>query len=157
MRTREEFWGAVSVGPSHACWPWKKARNNTGYGTVWWGNKCFTAHRVAAFLSGIVSNPAAPKRKGDSTHVLHKCDNRACCNPTHFFLGNYSDNQLDCYRKGRSNRAKGSDHKNARLTPTQVQEIRILRREGVKQQYLATKFGVGQTTISGIVLGKTYK
>jgi hypothetical protein len=35
-------------------------------------------------------------------HVLHRCDNPACFNPKHLFIGTQSDNQKDMASKGRN-------------------------------------------------------
>ena len=40
------------------------------------------------------------KRPGKA-HILHRCDNRKCCNPQHLFWGTASDNVRDCILKGR--------------------------------------------------------
>lgn len=107
-QTPESFWARVNVCGPDECWEWQGCCNNTGYGTVGWHGTNYTAHRVAAWLEGLVDDPAAPAKKTDPGHVLHSCDNRPCCNPGHFFLGTYGDNQIDAYAKGRRAQPQGS-------------------------------------------------
>lgn len=156
-QTTESFWNKVNVGHVDECWNWKGARNSTGYGNVAWDGKIYTAHRVAAWIRGVLLDPSAPKSKRDKTFVLHICDNRLCCNPRHFFLGNYSDNQLDAYGKKRRAQPKGFRHVNAKLTAAQIKSIRSEYAKGVYQTALAGKYGVSQTAISLIVRKVTYK
>lgn len=154
-QTPESFWARVKKTKS--CWEWQGALNNTGYGTVAWGGHVYTAHRVAAWLSGLVIHPSKPTHATEPTHVLHKCDNRKCCNPEHFFLGTYRDNQLDAYKKKRRAQPRGGQHVNARLTQKQANEIRhAYSVHCLTQAELANKFGVSQTAISLIIRKKTY-
>ena len=99
--TREKFWSKVdkSGGPD-ACWPWLGGTNNSGYGSVGYEGEVYCAHRLAAFFDGLVLSPRQPPKKGDG-HVLHDCDNRPCCNTSHFKIGTYRQNQLDCFARGR--------------------------------------------------------
>lgn len=156
-QTPESFWAKVHKGKRNECWEWQGSRNNTGYGTVGWHGVNYTAHRVAAWLDGLVDSPYAPKGSREKTHVLHKCDNRKCCNPHHFFLGNYRDNQKDAYDKKRREQPKGEAHTNAKLTDAQAKAIRRSYENGMTQMQLAAIYGVSQVTISLIVRGKTYK
>lgn len=74
--------------------PW--IASNGGYKQVWnpITRKQGLAHRaVMEILDYDLSNP--------DICVLHKCDNTACCNPKHLFLGTKKDNTQDMLRKGR--------------------------------------------------------
>lgn len=154
-QTPESFWAGVKPVKS-GCWEWQGCCNSSGYGTVRWHGANYTAHRIAAWLAGLVDTPKAPS-VGDNTFVLHKCDNRKCCNPKHFFLGSYSDNQLDAYSKGRKAQPRGSRHVNAKLTPRQIRAIRnAYVKNGARQVDLALVYGVSQTCISKIVRQETY-
>jgi hypothetical protein len=156
-QTAESFWVRVNKGKKAECWEWQGSCNNTGYGTVSWDGTVYTAHRLSAWIVGLVTSPSAPDSSRALTHVLHKCDNRKCCNPNHFFLGSYTDNQKDAYSKNRKTQPKGSAHVNSKLSAKQVAQIRKRYAKGEYQIPLAKEFGVSQRAISLIVRGETYK
>lgn len=153
----ERFWSRVAVGDAEACWEWTGARNNSGYGTVYWQGRTYVTHRVAAYLEGLVPTVLAPKDRRSGGYVLHSCDNRRCCNPRHLFIGSYSENMLDMYAKRRHAIHRGAAHSNARFTSEQITAIRMrYAGGGVRQIDLAAEYGVSQRTISLVVRGETY-
>lgn len=75
-----------------------KGYKEKGYGRVLYKGKKILMHRLAWEKE----NGEIPK----GMFVLHKCDNRACFNPYHLFLGTIKDNALDMVSKGRSHGQK---------------------------------------------------
>jgi len=160
-QTPDMFWSRVRQTTPDGCWDWLGSRNSSGYGTVSWHGRVVPAHRVAYWLSrgGIRLDTqfrVAGRAKKYTRFVLHTCDNRTCCNPKHLFLGSLRANMLDAYKKGRKQQPK-SGHTNAKLTPSQVQQIRNRYDRGEETQVaLARAFGVSQRTISLIVRRESY-
>jgi hypothetical protein len=152
----KSFWARVNKKAPNGCWEWTGSINNTGYGSVSWCGAVYTAHRIAAWISGMVEHMEAPEHSRMKTHVLHKCDNRRCCNPDHLFLGSLSDNMYDMYEKNRKVQPKGEKHTNSKLTNKEATMIRKQYNKGEKQTSLASKYGVSQTAISLVVRGVTY-
>ena len=160
--TPENFWKRILRKSDTECWEWQGATTSGGYGNLSWHGVRVQAHRVAYSLTfggiGLVTNfRHEGKAKTYRRFVLHKCDNRLCCNPNHLFLGSMRTNLLDAYKKGRKVQPR-SGHTNAKLTPEQVREIR--RRYdlgGVHQIPLAKEFGVSQRVISLVIRRETYK
>lgn len=90
---RVPFWERKTITTA-GCWEWVGSKRRYGYGQVYFnGKSAVKAHRVAWELAyGPVS---------DGLCVLHKCDNTACINPDHLFLGSQLDNIRDMNLKGR--------------------------------------------------------
>lgn len=82
--------------------------------------------------------------------VLHACDNPACVNPSHLFLGDQRANMQDCAEKGRW-------RNQARFNLETAREIRArYRRGGVTQGELAAEFGMSFQHVSSIVNHKRW-
>jgi hypothetical protein len=77
----DAFWAKVDrSADADACWPWRTAVNNKGYGAF----RGRTAHRFAYALA----HPDADMRGLD---VHHTCCNKACMNPAHLQLLSHRD------------------------------------------------------------------
>ena len=133
-------------------------RSGAGYGYFGFQGITCVAHRVVYALThpGEITFEA-PKNKHLKQFVLHKCDNRICCNPKHLFLGNYDDNNKDAMQKGRANAARGECHPKSKLSNKTAQAVRVLLAYGHSIRELQTKLGVTENVIRRIKAGRGYR
>jgi len=132
----ERFWQNV-IKQESGCWLWVGTTIPRGYGQIGFKGKMLLAHRIAWEL-----------RYGEIPRgmcVCHHCDNPACVNPEHLFVGTHKDNEDDKWRKGRG--CRGSQHHNAKLTEAEVLSIRSERQIGLSLSTLANKYGVSRKLI----------
>jgi hypothetical protein len=141
LTIEERFWDKVDKRGPNDCWPWTAYTDSGGYGTFWAGGTMQYAHRYAYHL-------ATGEKLGELC-VLHTCDNPACCNPAHLWLGTKADNSRDMTDKDRA--AKGEDVGTSKLTERDVQEIRALYEAGETQENIAAAYGIGRRQVSRIV------
>jgi hypothetical protein len=107
-----------------------------------WGDAVKGAHCISFFLAnGFWADNA-----------LHTCNNKACCNPSHIYSGNNSDNLKDAYRDGL--RAIGEKHHYSKLTNNEVSLIRWWSEQGLfDETTIARAMGVSRPQVSRIRRG----
>lgn len=148
----ERFDASYMPEPISGCWLWLGAeQGSNGYGRIKINGKAMPAHKYSyqRFVGKV------PK----GMLVCHRCDNPACVNPYHLFIGTNQDNTDDKVRKNRQakgiklaeaqyeNRPRGELNGNSKLTKNQVDQIRSLN---MPQRKIAKIFGVSQPLISKI-------
>lgn len=115
-------------GFTSACWIWQRQTNGVGYPVVGSRSNRKYVHRLYY-----------EEARGPIPHGLsldHLCSVSLCVNPDHLQPVTHTENVQ---------RGKG-----AKLTPTQVQEIRMLCAKGRSPMKLAAQFGVHKNTIHSI-------
>lgn len=168
---RVRFWSNYEIDEETGCWEWTGYKGKAGYGSL-------NARKISPGRPMYAHRVAWEIKRGPiptGMHVLHKCDNPACGNPEHCFLGTQSDNNVDRVRKGRTasgdkNGArtrpernpwvrnggtgyKGEDHPGCKLSDDDVRTIITESRKGVRNVRLAERFKVSQNRISSVVRG----
>jgi hypothetical protein len=155
------------------CWNYAGTIDGRGYGRIQAkhaDNKWSTVrtHRIAWALA---HNQEIPK----GLVVCHRCDNPACINPAHLFIGTQQDNVSDMLAKDRANFTKQLENlaagrakrasmtaaecrpfttRQTRLTLAEVQQIRS---RSVKTKELVQRLGVSAGYISKIRTGAALK
>lgn len=149
----KRFLAKVEKCAPDECWPWLGARTaagGAGYGQIRHRGRLLLAHRVA----WILTNGPVPT----GLCVLHKCDNPACCNLAHLFLGTHAENIADMVEKGRQ--ARGQRNGSHKLTADQVCEIRRVFIRGSQTfgaASLGHSYGVSEVNILNIIAGRTWR
>jgi len=141
------FWSKVDKRGPNDCWEWAGGRDKDGYGQFY---DCTYSPYRANRIAFVITN-------GDTKlQVCHTCNNPPCCNPAHLYAGTQLDNVKQAIRENRLD-SRGEKHGLAKLTESDVREIRALYVDGWLQREIAEVFGIVQQQVSHICRGKRWK
>jgi len=132
------FWNKVERRGPDECWPWTGYKKPSGHGLTTYKSLSIHASRKAWILT-----------HGEVPHdqcVNHTCDNAACCNPAHMYLGTRIDNMIDRHHNAPPNERRGG-RSNA-LSDEQLSQLWEMRRQGATMRVCGEHFGVHFTTIA---------
>ena len=131
---RERFEEKFEIDEATGCWNWTAAKNGRGYGHFYTppsfsNHKMDFSHRVSYYLYKC-------EKVAEDLCIRHKCDNTSCVNPNHLEKGSHTDNMQDMVKRGR--------HKSGtqKLTKQQIQEMKLLRKQGVMVKDIADKYEI---------------
>ena len=142
VKNADKFWSRVDIKSDAECWEWTGSRTKSGYGVYApLPGVLLRTHRIAYTLFNGEINK--------NLLVCHKCDNRACCNPAHLFLGTPKDNAQDMIKKGRGAKINGEANPMAKLSAKQVRSIFVDQR---MNREIANSYGINEALVSMIRL-----
>lgn len=138
----------VSAAPSYVpewlgpCLETHLSKDPKGYGRVWVGDRLQKTHRfVYEQTRGSIE---------EGLICMHLCDNTSCIAPLHLTKGTHRDNAHDRDRKerGKIPDNRGSRHGMAKLTESDVREIRKLYdTTSLSSREIGERFGVSKSVI----------
>ena len=149
----KRFWTKVDKKGINDCWNWLRGKHH-GYGNFHIRVNGFDKVVVSSRYMWEITFGKIP----NNLLVCHKCDNPACVNPKHLFLGTYKDNTDDRDRKNRFVKLQGEDVGTSKLTNEDILEI---RKSYAPHAYgcvkkLANKYKVSVTHIHRIIKRKVW-
>jgi hypothetical protein len=140
------------VNKTPTCWLWT-GTFYTHLGKVTYGQSWLDGHRTSAHrVSYMLFVGPIP----DGLDILHNCDVKACVNPEHIRPGTHQENIAEAFAKLPPGYFACENNGNARLNWDDIHAIRASRAAGSTQAAIAREYGVTESHISQILVGKKW-
>lgn len=143
------FLEAHKSDDSEQCLPWPFARLKSGIGVIRWEARVTPAARAMCMLAH------GPQPEGFET--AHSCGNGhlGCVNPRHLRWATHQENIAD--KREHGTQLVGEQMWNAKLTESDVRNVRTRLAAGHRKADIARDYGVHPMAIRHIEIGKTWK
>ena len=134
----------VRIDEQTGCWIWTLSLTQPGYGQLGVNGKIKRTHRLSYELF------KGPIPQG--MFVCHHCDNRACLNPQHLFVGTSKENTRDMILKNRQKKPGGR-----KFTREDINHFRSEAANGVSRIELCETYHVSYKQLSRIINYRDWK
>lgn len=145
-----EFITSAVRGKFKGCVDWPFALNSNGYGSIWFENRTWPAHKLALTMA----KGLAPKKDFVACHKPVICHNPKCINPEHLEWASEKVNAS--HRKIDGTENKGKRNGMATLDRAKVELINSKLIRGEKVVDIALNFGVSRGCVYSIRSGKSW-
>lgn len=143
----DRIFDRIEIDPVTRCWNWTGCLINSGYAQISTNNKDILVHRIMyQYIHGNIPT--------DKPLILHRCDNRKCCNPLHLYAGTHQNNTDDRIKRNPAAWIPGSKGKISELTDQHILEIRSAKESN---RILSERYNVNLIIIHYIQTGQIYK
>ena len=127
------------IKKTNSCWIWNGSVDKNGYGRIGINKKHYPCHRIVYYIY-------KQDKEIDFLHVLHKCNNKLCCNPDHLCLGTDKENSIDSIIFNTTKKSK--------ISLEQAKEIKEKRIAGLTVKEISKETGINEDLIYAIFAGK---
>ena len=149
-------------------WLEKRSMPEPNTGCLLWTASLSDQNRPHAAVGGRIGNAFRLLWEGvngpipDGLYLCHRCDNPACVNLDHGFLGTPGDNARDCAKKGRQwlQSRSGFDNPNAKITP----ELLVWLKANYRPRHpiygaraLSRRLHIGRNMLMAAINGRSFK
>jgi hypothetical protein len=138
MITEEWLFDRSIPEPNTGCWLWLKSYKVNGYAK-------YNGIPVGRRFFGLTD----PEQL-----ALHHCDQPACVNPEHLYVGTRKQNNDDAVRRGRWGGPVGHSHHASKLTP---EDVIAIRNDPRQQKVIAAEYGVVKAAIWAVKARRSWK
>ena len=134
LKKRNMLLNRIQIDQTTGCWNYTRYRDKKGRAKTQIGSKSINTARLAFIVF---------KQTPIGNHcVCHSCDNPACINPEHLWLGTQLDNIKDRDAKRRTGKTLGERNTKCKLSADDVREIRRLKKMGLTTTVIANTFEI---------------
>jgi hypothetical protein len=134
-KNRNEIFDKKYIEAKNGCWIWTGHKIKGGYGQIGYGGELVHRFSYTRFKGKIPEGMC----------VCHSCDNPACVNPEHLWLGTTQENNQDKIDKGRQ--IRGEKIGTSKLKEFQIKEIIEKLSNGEKIIKIANDYNVSKGSI----------